>query len=124
MSIQYKVPGFELTTFGTWVSSHNHALKAIFFVFQNKPFPTFTFCRVSDVHVVFLKYSGHEQDQRDEARPGTGPPAIGLKRQKSVKENSQAKITHLLCKGKNHWTADLLFDWIGFKQLNMLLISL
>ena len=24
MSIQYMVPGFELTTFGTWVSSHNH----------------------------------------------------------------------------------------------------
>ena len=24
MSIQYTVPGFELMTFGTWVSSHNH----------------------------------------------------------------------------------------------------
>ena len=24
MSIQYTVPGFELTSFGTWVSSHNH----------------------------------------------------------------------------------------------------
>ena len=24
MNIQYKVPGFELTTFGTRVSSHNH----------------------------------------------------------------------------------------------------
>ena len=24
MSIQYMVPGFEPTTFGTWVSSHNH----------------------------------------------------------------------------------------------------
>ena len=24
MSIQYTVPGFEPTTFGTWVSSHNH----------------------------------------------------------------------------------------------------
>ena len=24
MSIQYTVPGFKLTTFGTWVSSHNH----------------------------------------------------------------------------------------------------
>ena len=24
MSIQYTVPEFELTTFGTWVSSHNH----------------------------------------------------------------------------------------------------
>ena len=26
MSFQYKVPGFEDTTFGTWVSSHNHYL--------------------------------------------------------------------------------------------------
>ena len=25
MSIQYTVPGFEPTTFGTWVSSHNHS---------------------------------------------------------------------------------------------------
>ena len=24
MSIQYSVLGFELMTFGTWVSSHNH----------------------------------------------------------------------------------------------------
>ena len=24
ISIQYTVPGFEHTTFGTWVSSHNH----------------------------------------------------------------------------------------------------
>ena len=24
MSIQYTVPGFEPTTFRTWVSSHNH----------------------------------------------------------------------------------------------------
>ena len=24
MSIQYTVPGFKLTTFGTWVSFHNH----------------------------------------------------------------------------------------------------
>ena len=28
MSIQYKVSGFELTTFGTRVSSHNHQTMA------------------------------------------------------------------------------------------------
>ena len=28
MSIQYKVPGFEPTTFGMWVSSHNHKIRA------------------------------------------------------------------------------------------------
>ena len=28
MSIQYTVPGYELTTFGTWVSSHNHWTRA------------------------------------------------------------------------------------------------
>ena len=28
MSIQYTVPGFEPTTFGTWVSSHNHLTRA------------------------------------------------------------------------------------------------
>ena len=28
MSIQYTVPWFELTTFGTWVSSHNHQTRA------------------------------------------------------------------------------------------------
>ena len=28
MSIQYMVPGFELTTFGTWVFSHNHYTRA------------------------------------------------------------------------------------------------
>ena len=28
MSIQYTVPGFELTTFGTRVSSHNHKARA------------------------------------------------------------------------------------------------
>ena len=28
MSIQYTVPGFESTTFGTWVSSHNHLTRA------------------------------------------------------------------------------------------------
>ena len=28
MSIQYTVLGFELTTFGTWVSSHNHLTRA------------------------------------------------------------------------------------------------
>ena len=30
MSIQYTVPGFELTTFGTRVSSHNHKTRALF----------------------------------------------------------------------------------------------
>ena len=28
MSIQYPAPGFELTTFGMWVSSHNHQTRA------------------------------------------------------------------------------------------------
>ena len=28
MSIHYTVPGFELTTFETWVSSHNHMTRA------------------------------------------------------------------------------------------------
>ena len=28
MSIQYTVPGFEPTTFGTWVTSHNHQTRA------------------------------------------------------------------------------------------------
>ena len=28
MYIQYTVLGFELTTFGTWVSSHNHKTSA------------------------------------------------------------------------------------------------
>ena len=28
MAIQYTVPGFEPTTFGTWVSSHNHWTRA------------------------------------------------------------------------------------------------
>ena len=28
ISIQYLVPGFELTNFGTWVSSHNHYTRA------------------------------------------------------------------------------------------------
>ena len=31
MSIQYTVPGFELTTFGIWVSSHNHYTRATTF---------------------------------------------------------------------------------------------
>ena len=28
--------------------------------------------------------------------------------------NNTAENTHLLCKGKYHCTADLLFDWFGF----------
>ena len=27
--------------------------------------------------------------------------------------------THLLCKGKHHCTADLLFDWFGFLLISI-----
>ena len=34
MSIQYTVPGFEPTTFRTWVSSHNHWTRALLWFLQ------------------------------------------------------------------------------------------
>ena len=30
----------------------------------------------------------------------------------------------LLCKGKYHWTADLLFDWFVFNQVNKSIVDL
>ena len=44
MSIQYTVPGFGLTTFGTWVSSRNHqtrapALNLTFYLMRNRRLP-------------------------------------------------------------------------------------
>ena len=36
------------------------------------------------------------------------------KLQSSVFMYSTPEKTHLLCKGKYHCTADLLFDWFGF----------
>ena len=36
MSIQYTVPGFELKTFGTWVSSHNHWNELLALVFPGQ----------------------------------------------------------------------------------------
>ena len=29
---------------------------------------------------------------------------------------ARSENTHLLCKGKYHCTADLLFDWLGFSR--------
>ena len=38
--------------------------------------------------------------------------------QKHSGQSIKADYTHLLCKGKYHWTAYLLFNWFGFDQTN------
>ena len=61
MSIQYTVPGLELTTFGTWVSSHNHLTRAPALIplhyltmISNPPTPSMSLTPVFDIALLSL----------------------------------------------------------------------
>ena len=55
---------------------------------------------------------------KDRTREGGGREAMLKMYSKAWPAN-----THLVHKGKFHWTADLLFDWFGFGQTSKCVVN-